>query len=227
MANSRRQFLRLVFGGLGMTALSPALALLGFEKPVWALSSGAISVVVTGADKRFSLSEPLSWTTANAASRNAANSITIDPNLKFQSVLGFGGAFTDAACADINALPADKQNALISQLFGSAESGLALNVCRSCIGSSDYSKNVYSFDEGEPDPELKRFSIDHDKAYILPVIKKARAVNPELFLFSSPWSPPGWMKSNKSMLAATCSANTCRLTPNILSNFCRAMRPKA
>jgi len=60
---------------------------------------------------------------------------------------------------------------------------------------------VYSFDESEqPDPEMKKFSIDHDKEYILPVLREARKANPELFLFSSPWSPPGWMKPNKSMI---------------------------
>ena len=51
---------------------------------------------------------------------------------------------------------------------------------------------VYSFDESaEPDPELKKFSIDHDKAYILPMLREARKANPELFLFSSPWSSAG------------------------------------
>jgi glucosylceramidase len=85
------------------------------------------------------------------------------------------------------------------ELFAPSE--MALNVCRTCIGSSDYSRTAYSFDESpEPDPELKKFSIDHDKAYILPTLLQARKVNPELFLFSSPWSPPGWMKSNGSML---------------------------
>jgi glucosylceramidase len=82
-----------------------------------------------------------------------------------------------------------------------APNEMAMNVCRTCMGASDYSRNVYSFDEStEPDPELKKFSIDHDKAYILPVLREARKANPELFLFSSPWSPPGWMKPNNSML---------------------------
>jgi len=45
-----------------------------------------------------------------------------------------------------------------------------------------------------------RFSIDHDRKYLLPSLRHARQVNPELFLFSSPWSPPGWMKVNGSML---------------------------
>jgi len=78
---------------------------------------------------------------------------------------------------------------------------MALNVCRTCIGSSDYSTKVYSFDDStEPDPELKKFSIDHDKSYYLPMLREARKANPDLFLFSSPWSPPGWMKANNSML---------------------------
>jgi len=62
---------------------------------------------------------------------------------------------------------------------------------------------MYSFDEGDPDPDLKRFSIDHDRAYLLPVLQQARKVNPDLFLFSSPWSPPGWMKANGTMLGGS------------------------
>jgi glucosylceramidase len=78
---------------------------------------------------------------------------------------------------------------------------MALNVCRTCIGSSDYATKVYSLDESaEPDPELKKFSIDHDKEFYLPMLREARKQNPELFLFSSPWSPPGWMKPNNSMI---------------------------
>jgi glucosylceramidase len=78
-----------------------------------------------------------------------------------------------------------------------------LNVCRTCIGASDYSTDVFSYDEGEPDPEMKRFSIAHDQAYVLPMLRQARKVNPELFLFSSPWSPPGWMKAGGSMLGGS------------------------
>jgi len=62
---------------------------------------------------------------------------------------------------------------------------------------------MYSFDEGEPDPDLTRFSIDHDRKYLLPMLREARKVNPDLFLFSSPWSPPGWMKPNGSMLGGS------------------------
>ncbi len=72
---------------------------------------------------------------------------------------------------------------------------------RTCIGASDYSRTAYSFDESPvPDPDLKRFSIAHDREYILPVLREAVEINPELFLFSSPWSPPAWMKTGGSLL---------------------------
>ena len=135
--------------------------------------------------------------------RAEACTITVDSSRKYQSIVGFGGAFTDAACYVLQAMPSDKRQALLQQLFGSPESGedrLGLNFCRTCIGSSDYATRLYSYDEGDADPELKRFSIAHDEQYILPVIKEALAINNEIFLYSSPWSPPGWMKSNNSML---------------------------
>jgi glucosylceramidase len=97
-----------------------------------------------------------------------------------------------------NQLAAEKRAELFHELFHRSE--MDLNVCRTCIGASDYSTKIYSFDEGDPDPELKRFSIDHDREYILPMLREARTSNPDLFLFSSPWSPPGWMKSGGSML---------------------------
>jgi hypothetical protein len=102
----------------------------------------------------------------------------------------------------LNQLHRDERTALMHELFAPDE--MAMNVCRTCIGASDYSKSLYSFDDSEPDdPELAKFSIDHDKAYILPALREARQLNPDLFLFSTPWSPPAWMKFNHSMLGGT------------------------
>ena len=117
-------------------------------------------------------------------------------------MLGFGAALTDAACYMLSRLHESERAALMHELFDPNE--MAMNVCRTCIGSSDYSRSVYSFDESDQeDPELTKFSIDHDKAYILPTLRDARKQNPDLFLFSSPWSPPAWMKFNHSMLGGT------------------------
>jgi glucosylceramidase len=142
------------------------------------------------------LANELWWEPVNQV---AADAIVLDFSATRQEILGFGAALTDASCYLLSQVPDADRAALMRELFDPAE--MALNVCRTCIGSSDYSRSVYSFDDSDQDdPELKKFSIDHDKAYILPVLRDARKLNPDLFLFSSPWSPPGWMKSNRSML---------------------------
>jgi glucosylceramidase len=142
--------------------------------------------------------EALEWRVAGSA----ASGIRIDPALRYQEILGFGAAFTDASCYLLSKLTPAERQALMSELFG--PEGLRLSVCRTCIGSSDYSTSAYSFDEGgEPDPQLQRFSIEHDRGYILPVLRMARSINPDLFLFSSPWSPPAWMKSGKTMMGGS------------------------
>ena len=137
---------------------------------------------------------------SGAAPANA-ETVELNPNERFQQILGFGAAFTDAACYMFHQLPEAARGALFHELFHPSE--MALSVCRTCIGASDYSTELYSFDEGEPDPDLRRFSVDHDKAYLLPTLREARKVNPEIILFSSPWSPPGWMKANGSMLGGS------------------------
>jgi glucosylceramidase len=99
---------------------------------------------------------------------------------------------------------------------------MAFSVCRTCIGSPDSATKVYSYDDGELDPDLTRFTIAHDREYILPILREARLVNPGLFLFSSPWSPPGWMKSNGSMLGGCMRHTYMPSYANYLLKFLRA-----
>jgi glucosylceramidase len=159
---------------------------------------GEIQVRLTSGEKRFAGEAPLQW---KAAPAKAGNTIRLDPSRTFQEVLGFGAAFTDAACFMFNQLSAAAGEQLLHELCHPSEMGFS--AARICVGSSDYAAKVYSYDEGDPDPELKRFSIDHDREYILPVLRLARKMNPDLYLLASPWSPPGWMKANGSMLGGS------------------------
>lgn len=193
---SRRDFLKLSAAGV-IAARAAGVA--------GGLSSGAapepqsseVTVYVTGGKLRYESQPPISW----KGSAAGTNVIELNPAKKYQEMLGFGAAFTDAACYTLNRLDVPVRERLFHELFHPAEMGL--NVCRTCIGSSDYSTEVFSYDEGEPDPEMKHFSIAHDQAYVLPMMREARKQNPELFLFSSPWSPPGWMKAGGSMLGGS------------------------
>jgi glucosylceramidase len=159
--------------------------------------SNEIACWVTNDKLRFARRESIRWQPGSATTEG----IVLNPNEKFQEILGFGAAFTDASCFMFNQLPATQRAELFHELFHPSE--MALSVCRTCIGASDYSTKVYGFDEGDPDPELKRFSIAHDREYILPILREARKTNPNLFLFSSAWSPPGWMKCGGSMLGGS------------------------
>jgi glucosylceramidase len=157
---------------------------------------GPVKVWETYGSKRYAAGEPLNWRPVTEVS---AEAVTLDPGTEKQEILGFGGALTDATCWVLSQLSKEQRAEVMHDLF--APGGMGLNVNRTCIGASDYSRTAYSLDEGEePDPEMKRFSIGHDKEYILPVLREARRANPEMFLFSSPWSPPAWMKPNKSLL---------------------------
>lgn len=166
--------------------------------PAWAQPAGTIAVRQTAGAKRYAEEPALQWRPAQG---NAKDAIVLDPSRTFQEMLGFGGALTDAAAYMINQLDAATRERFLRELYDPSE--LGLEVTRVCVGSSDYATHMYSYDEGEPDPELKRFSIEPDKAYILPQLRTARKYNPDLFLLASPWSPPGWMKANGTMLGGS------------------------
>ncbi len=156
---------------------------------------GTITARVTAGTKRYAEAPSIDWQPERGSPGEA---IILDPRQQYQEVLGFGAAFTDASCYMFNQMAPDARKKLFRELFHPSEMGLSVG--RVCMGSSDYSTKVYSYDEGEADPELKRFSIEHDHAYILPMLKEAMGENPDLFLLGTPWSPPGWMKGIKSML---------------------------
>jgi glucosylceramidase len=202
---SRRSFLGVSALGLAAAAVPasvrPAAAVTKSGNET-SNSSPEISVWETFGDQRFAVATRVTWSPAMGTS--TADQLRLNPGAKFQEILGFGGAFTDAACYTFNQLSASAREKLFHELFHPSEMGLSTG--RVCVGSSDYSTKLYSYDDGEADPDLKRFSIEHDREYILPVLRQARKANPDLFLFSSPWSPPGWMKPNGSMLGGSMRA---------------------
>jgi glucosylceramidase len=186
--HSRRSFLH--------TASAAAAALsVSARVPMWAQSASAVRMWSTFGSGRHAEAEAPAW----KASPATGEAIVVDVSVAKQEILGFGAALTDSSCYVLSQMKDDERQSVMHDLFAPGE--MAFNVCRTCVGASDYARNQYSLDESDtPDPEMKKFSIDHDKAYILPVLREARQINSDLFLFSSPWSPPGWMKPNRSML---------------------------
>ncbi len=163
-----------------------------------------IGVVESSEDLNESLVEkpPLQF----GSSRIPAITIEVNDAVKYQQIDGFGASITDSSAWLLSQkLTAAQRNTLLKQLFD-AKQGIGLAILRQPMGSSDFSLADFSYDDmppGESDPELKHFTIDRDRQYILPVLREALAVNPQLKIIASPWSPPGWMKTSGSMIGGT------------------------
>lgn len=170
--------------------------------------------------KRLAAGPEVAWT--KTAKKAPPADVTVDPTKSLQTILGFGAAFTDAACYTISRLGESDRAKLLHSLFGQDQN--ALSVGRIAIGASDYSTAVYSYDDGPEDLELTRFSIDRDRDYVLPTLWAALSANPDLFLFASPWSPPGWMKYSNSMLGGNIRPENIPAYAHYLQKFVEGYR---
>jgi len=119
-----------------------------------------------------------------------------------QTIEGFGASFTDAAVISFDALPVEKQNEVAQNLF--SKDGISLNFMRHTIGQSDLtppSIGSWSYDMSDaPDPKLTKFNLTVAGLDMINWLLKMNAVNPDVFLLGSIWSPPKWMKDNNNKL---------------------------
>ena len=139
-------------------------------------------------------------------------SIEIDVGRRYQSMVGFGAAITDSSAWLIEKrMNAAQRDRLLRELFGRGNGGLGIGFTRLTIGASDFSRAHYSLDDmpsGQSDPTLAHFSLtpkiaDTGAEQVLPVVRAALAINPQLKVMASPWSAPAWMKTNGSLLHGT------------------------
>lgn len=116
-----------------------------------------------------------------------------------QTIMGFGGAFTDAATITLNSLSTGARSNLLASYFSSA--GSEYNFGRIPMASCDFSKRIYSYDDTEGDLSLSEFTlVEEDVLLKIPAIKDAMKFSRRnISLFGSPWSSPYWMKTNNNM----------------------------
>ncbi|PAJ75079.1 glycosyl hydrolase [Pseudoalteromonas sp. NBT06-2] len=126
-------------------------------------------------------------------------SVFVNPNKRFQKILGIGGAITDASAEVFAKLPKDKQNEMLKAYYD-PKAGIGYSLARTPIHSSDFGSGSHTYiDEG--DKSLSSFSIDHDREFRIPLIKQAiDTAGGNLMLYASPWSAPAFMKTNNNML---------------------------
>jgi glucosylceramidase len=140
-------------------------------------------------------SAPLAFT--DAASNQPT--IEVDENRTFQTIDGFGFCLTGGSATHLKQMSPVARTALLKELISTEGTNIGTSYLRLTIGASDLNERVYSYDDlppGQTDPDLAKFSLGPDRPEILPVLKEILAINPELGLMASPWSPPTWMKTN-------------------------------
>jgi glucosylceramidase len=165
-----------------------------------AQKSGSVQVWLTNADKSalFEAQKPL---LRFSPAKSEEPTIEIDDQKTFQTVDGFGFALTGGSAQHLAHMDARKRASLLKELFAVDAGNIGISYLRISIGSSDLNDHVFSYDDlpgGGTDPQLAKFSLAPDGQDLIPVLKEILAINPEIQLLGSPWSPPAWMKTNNN-----------------------------
>jgi glucosylceramidase len=167
-----------------------------------AATGPTVSSWITTPDRAQQLSTGPSQVFDTAGTR-PGQMITVNPAQTFQTMDGFGASITDSSAALLYGLSATQRDAVLTSIFHPV-SGIGMSMLRQPIGGSDFiDEPHYTYNDlpsGQTDLTMSRFSIAHDEAQILPLLRRARELNPALKVMASPWGQPAWMKANNSII---------------------------
>lgn len=143
---------------------------------------------------------------SNVDAQPPAADIVIDTSRTFQTITGFGAAMTDSSVWLLDhALDDDQRFSFMQEMFGPPP-GLNLDMARVSIGASDFSLKPYTLDDmpvGQTDPALAHFNITAEMQDLVPTLREAMEINPQLHVIATPWSAPAWMKSIDALNGGT------------------------
>lgn len=146
--------------------------------------------------------EDIAW----RRSRKSEDTIYIDDKKTYQIIDGFGASFTDASAYLVHEVLGEYERKMVMEKLFSDEKGIGLSFVRQPMGASDFACTIYSYQDtpdNRDDFEMEHFSIEHDKKYILPLLKEMMEINPKVKLMATPWSAPAWMKTTNNMIGGT------------------------
>lgn len=168
--------------------------------PVFSTDSKKVTVYTTALNTDHRLTKTATLTFSDFGQpKETQPCVFVDPSHTFQTMLGIGGALTDASAETFAKMPKEKQAEIIKAYYD-ANNGIGYTLGRTNINSCDFSSDTYTYIK-DGDAALKSFAIDHDRKYKIPLIRQAiTAAGGKLTMFVSPWSPPAWMKDNNDML---------------------------
>ncbi len=137
---------------------------------------------------------------------NSFPNIEVDDAQQFQTIDGFGYTLTGGSAQVINQLNAQKRQELLQELFGANANSISVNYIRISIGASDLDAAPFTYNDlpnGQTDINLEKFSLAPNKTDVIPMLKEILAINPNIKILATPWSPPVWMKDNNSFIGGS------------------------
>jgi glucosylceramidase len=132
--------------------------------------------------------------------------IEVDENTSYQTIDGFGYTLTGGSAEVINSLSSTKKQELLQEVFGSGTNDIGVSYLRLSIGASDLNAAPFSYDDmpaGQTDVTLSNFSLAPDITHLIPLLQQILAINPNIRIMATPWSPPVWMKDNNSTIGGS------------------------
>lgn len=174
------------------------------------------------ATKRFELTEGL----FKDLNPDAAIEIDIDPTKRYQTMDGFGYTLTGGSAKLLQQMSKDKRAVLLKHLFAVGGQSIGVSYLRVSIGASDLDPEVFSYNdipEGTADMGLEKFSLGKDREYLIPVLKQILALNPNLSIMASPWSPPVWMKTNGASMGGSLKSDCFSVYANYFIRYINGM----
>lgn len=174
----------------------------------------------------------LHWEPAASASARAADGkggvvAMVDDEASHQSVVGLGSSLEHSTCYNLGRLSEERRAQVLQSLLD-PQRGIGMSMMRVCIGTPDFTASSwYTYNDlpaGQTDPEQKRFTIERDRDYVLPVLREARRIRPDLKFVASPWSPPAWMKIGGRITGGSIDPKAFRPFALYLARFVEAYR---
>ena len=176
------------------------LTVLAFSFTISTLAGPLVQTTFTNADAQFS-TQASQWFN-DGGNPPGGPIVTVNDNNRYQTMAGFGAALPESSAFLLKNLPSDIYQQTLNKIFN-PDLGVGMNHIRLPISACDFSLSDWTYDDlpdGQTDPNLQHFSINHDVQNIIPVLKDIKKINPNLKIIATPWSPPAWMKNTHSLL---------------------------
>jgi glucosylceramidase len=161
------------------------------------------------------------------ATTNVYPVISVDDTQTFQTIDGFGYTLTGGSVQSINKLNFQKRKELLQELFGKNNNSISISYLRISIGASDLNAIPFTYDDlplGQTDVTLSQFSLDPDAKDVVPMLKEILAINPQIKIIATPWSPPTWMKDNNSFIGGSLKPEFYRVYANYFVKYIQKMK---